>query len=260
MAKAHHVPSDHTNGAVARPPPLHICKSDVQIECVNARCGLIAGVLVVLITIATVIQFHIANENGYHDTALYIYLASDIILILVTLAATVAVLRYMNSLGFVAKEKDTFDDKLLVLALGGFYFYSSFIILSSSRSLQAGTAPFASACFLIREVLAIIQISLQTVVILDGFRRRAETEEQVHKKPGRALVTFLLTCNFSLWIMNTFEIKRAEVSDIHVHVYSKLAWRLVVYFSLPLVIFYRFHSTVCLSDIWEKAYEKENDE
>lgn len=34
-------------------------------------------------------------------------------------------------------------------------------------------------------------------------------------------------------------------------------WTLLSHLTLPLALFYRFHSSVCLADMWKAAYEAE---
>lgn len=37
--------------------------------------------------------------------------------------------------------------------------------------------------------------------------------------------------------------------------YGYLVWNILNHMSLPLIMFYRFHASVCLVDIWKHAYE-----
>ena len=247
-----HNGSDVNDNKVAQSAPT----ISVSVDCGKATKGLFLGIFIILLTAASIVAYFILDANGKGVAASYVFLLSDITLIAVTMAMVVMVIIRTRCLAFVAEEEESFDDKLLMISQVGIYFYSTFIILSSARS----DASEQSIGFLFREVVTLIQTTAQTVMIINGFRFRAETDDHVVQKPGRAAITLVLACNFALWMVNTFEIKRAEIGDIHVDYYSKLAWRLVVHLSLPLVIFYRFHSTVCLSDIWANAYTKEKEE
>lgn len=91
-------------------------------------------------------------------------------------------------------------------------------------------------------------------LILEASRRQASSVDQMMKKPGRTLITFLLVLNLAMWIVNTFELKHAENHTIHATYYKGIAWKIIIHFSLPLLIFFRFHSTVCLADVWSSAY------
>ncbi|VDK41180.1 unnamed protein product [Taenia asiatica] len=66
-------------------------------------------------------------------------------------------------------------------------------------------------------------------LILEASRREAGETEHTISKPGRTIITFLLVLNLAMWII-------------------------ITHLSLPLIIFFRFHSTVCLADIWTNAY------
>lgn len=68
------------------------------------------------------------------------------------------------------------------------------------------------------------------------------------------MITFLLVLNLAMWFVNTFEVKHADNHSIHINYYSSMAWKIITHIALPLIVFFRFHSTVCLSDIWANAY------
>ena len=115
--------------------------------------------------------------------------------------------------------------------------------------------------------------------------RYAYTADQVNKKPGREVVTFLLVCNLgkcsklcldtrfllfhtdthtwvffsgiaAMWAINTLETSRADSHPIQVEFYGgEWAWPIITHISMPLAIFYRFHSTVCLCEIWKKSFK-----
>ena len=50
--------------------------------------------------------------------------------------------------------------------------------------------------------------------------RFAYTNEQVKRKPGREVVTFLLVCNLAMWAINTLETNRADSHPIQVIIYK----------------------------------------
>ena len=98
------------------------------------------------------------------------------------------------------------------------------------------------------------QAALQTLFIIDASHRRVSTSTQAENKPGRALVTLLLLLNLCFWIVCIFEVKNVENLPMHGEVYGDLPWTIISNLCIPLIIFYRFHSTVCLSEIWSTAY------
>ncbi|KAK2178963.1 hypothetical protein NP493_521g00004 [Ridgeia piscesae] len=84
-------------------------------------------------------------------------------------------------------------------------------------------------------------------------QRCAATEKERREKPGRAIVTFLLIVNLALWILRTFQVKTIALED-HLEFYGVPAWPIILNINLPLMLFFRFHSSVCLADIWMAAY------
>jgi hypothetical protein len=40
--------------------------------------------------------------------------------------------------------------------------------------------------------------------------------------------------------------------------YNADTWSIIQAFSSPLSIFYRFHSSVCLADIWQEVYHNDD--
>ena len=76
----------------------------------------------------------------------------------------------------------------------------------------------------------------------------------MREKPGRNAITFLLACNLALWIAAMFETKKYDTTDFFKGFYSHVAWIIITFLFVPLVILFRFHATVCLSQVWASAY------
>jgi len=71
--------------------------------------------------------------------------------------------------------------------------------------------------------------------------------------PGRGVITFLIVANVTVWICRTALVK-AISPDTMIDYYTTLPWLLLANINLPLLLFYRFHSSFCLADIWHSAY------
>ncbi|KAH6936397.1 hypothetical protein HPB50_016457 [Hyalomma asiaticum] len=69
------------------------------------------------------------------------------------------------------------------------------------------------------------------------------------------MVTFLIICNVTIWVTNTFNMEKYHLNQ-HVRLcFGDDAWVMVKHATFPLMLFYRFHASVCLADIWKSAYE-----
>lgn len=94
------------------------------------------------------------------------------------------------------------------------------------------------------------------------------------------MVTFLLVANIALWSINALVKSRAIFRRTHVsntkrknevdtiqyiqnvfqyfkqlEFFGEWSWTIITHVSMPLAIFYRFHSTICLFEIWKTTYK-----
>ena len=92
-------------------------------------------------------------------------------------------------------------------------------------------------------------------MIVDGLRRCSDTRDNQDLKPGRNLVTFLILANLTMWLWGTAESKTLGYDIARKKFYGKEFWTLLSHLSIPLTIFYRFHASVALADIWASAYQ-----
>ena len=224
-------------------------------ECQKSNLGLFTGLLVVLLTIVSLSLFFVLKTTENDDTAVIVFIASDMFILVVMLIAASLGLFFTRRLDFGHLVEDSFDDKLLVVAQVGVYLLGTFLAVSSANGLIEHADPI-SGSFLVLATLNFVQSTIQTIFILDGLRRRATKPEHVRHKPGRSLVTFLMVCNISMWLVNTFEIKKVQDTTVHVEFYRYVPWSIIVHLCIPLVIFYRYHSSACLAEIWNKTYRK----
>lgn len=148
----------------------------------------------------------------------------------------------------------TLDNTLLVLAQSGVYVYAMFSIMAFAASDDVVGARDG----LTAEILSLLQTSLQTLFVLNASWRRCKGAKQNRQKPGRQIVTFLLVANMSMWFINTMIKGHAAFRPSHLDFYGLWAWTVITHVSMPLAIFYRFHSTICLFEIWKSAYKNKD--
>ncbi|KAJ8952073.1 hypothetical protein NQ318_010983 [Aromia moschata] len=139
------------------------------------------------------------------------------------------------------------DDVLLFICIPAYFLNAIFSIIPAYI--------YGNVLGCITIIMEILQVLLQTSFIVDGERRSSNTKELRKKKPGREMVTFLVICNVALWIMQTFEVKSHGMQDNRYDFYGKELWTILGHMCLPLMMFYRFHASVCFGDIWKYAYE-----
>lgn len=104
-------------------------------------------------------------------------------------------------------------------------------------------------------VAVMIEVLVQTNFIIDGLRRCSESRYLRFKKPGRELITFAILLNITYWIVATFETKSVEQYKTEIEFYGPLPYMFISHTTLPVMLFYRYHSSVCLAEIWNRAYK-----
>jgi hypothetical protein len=142
------------------------------------------------------------------------------------------------------------DNNLLVMAQAGMYVYCIFSIIgfnyAEETNIPAGV---------VIEILALMQTTAQTMLVLDSSSRRCKTKIDKRNKPGRQLITFLLLANAAMWMINAMQKGHSQYNPEHLRFFGVWPWTVITHVSMPLAIFYRFHSTICLFEIWKATYK-----
>ena len=181
---------------------------------------------------------------------------TELILILLSFVITIAVYYKFKTIDF--GQKLSFDigynETLVILGLAGIYLFSFFSLIAIFDKGVNNTVTALSLCI---QLTSIVEGTLQSVLIIDGLKMYTKTKEVMKTKPARSLITLLILINVSLWLSETFSVKKYEMNMIQLDYYDIVFWSIVSSISSPLAIFYRFHASVCLSDIWKTLYEYE---
>ncbi|CAG2062725.1 unnamed protein product [Timema podura] len=158
----------------------------------------------------------------------------------------------VQNLKFRAEEQSDLNDILLRVSAFGLFVYAVFSVIAGS--LAAFTHE-PNLLVMVTGLLSVFQVVLQLLFIADVSRRRVHLPEHDRSKPGRQVVTFLLICNVTMWVIYTFETQKVGANPVQLDFYGFLAWAIVQRVTLPLCIFHRFHSAVTLAEIWKTSYK-----
>ena len=96
-------------------------------------------------------------------------------------------------------------------------------------------------------------------MIVDGLRRCSNTAAAQRKMRGRNTIAFLIVANLAVYIMETLLIRSYDYQENKIEFYGPDMWTVLSHMTLPICIFYRFHSAVALVDIWTSAYKSAHD-
>ena len=79
---------------------------------------------------------------------------------------------------------------------------------------------------------------------------------QEYIMPGRQITIFLFLFNLAQWIVFTFEIQKVRASQVEEDFYGFMPWVLIQRVTLPLAVFFRFHSAVVSIELWKEVYHE----
>ncbi|ROT83518.1 proton channel OtopLc isoform X8 [Penaeus vannamei] len=222
----------------------------IYVDCHASNRGLFAGLLMTVATVISIILFFILSSS--EDSKMlgkYVNGISEVILLSCMLITAAIAYNSIRVLDVMKHAISSVDNILLYVCLPCIFLYA---FLSMVPSINNRDFLFVSV-----SVLQVSQVILQTTLICDGLRRCSNSLEVQHKKPGREVITYLVVTNVAMWLLQTFEIKSEEGNSNMYDFYGKELWTLLSHLTLPLALFYRFHSSVCLADMWKASYEAE---
>ena len=238
----------------------------------NSLFGGLAGIFILLVNIISLAVFlQFSSEESNIDE--YIEKSMRIISNITGIVAIVMGFWHLPRMTRKEKEEDIGVDQFL-LNLGAAF---TFVYMSLSVSVgifHQDREDFPAGLIIGNGILSVTQVILQLVFINIIISRVTRPEEDY--QPGRQFTTFLVLLNFTLWLVNTFELQKNQASAVESAVYGVYVWVWLQRLTLPLVIFFRsvsslssrqpnlrlkhfrFHSTVVLIDCWKNSYRPED--
>lgn len=224
----------------------------LSVDCSSVNRGMFAGVLVIVLTIISLIMYFVlADKQLYAPIAIIEITITEIIMYCMTIIGLIAAMVKMRDLKYIRPTGTNLDCTLLAMAQSGIYIYNTFSIIGHLFSLSTS----GSTIGLFSDGIGIFQTSLQTLFIFNSWWRRCKGAHQNRTKPGRQIITFLLVTNMAMWIISTLAKNQASFRPTHMKFFGLWAWTIITHISMPLAIFYRFHSTICLFEIWKSVYK-----
>lgn len=222
-------------------------------DCVGASKGLFFGLLLLVGSLICLILFFVLiHHPDFGLIAIYLADVSHCVLMVLSIIAIIVGFIRVQSLKFKAEEQSDLNDILLRVSGFGLFIYAVFSVIAGS--LAAFTHE-PNLLVMLTGLLSVAHVILQMLFIADVSRRRVHLPEHDRSKPGRQVVTFLLICNLTMWVIYTFESRKVIANPVQLDFYGFLAWAIVQRVTLPLCIFHRFHSAVTFAEIWKTSYK-----
>ncbi len=227
--------------------------NEFTVDCGKSTTGLFIGMIVLLLTLISLISYFI-YKNISDDVAKVISKMSEICLICFSMfvaALTYIKLKYYK---FQQKYADdmSYNEILIIVGLAGIYLFAGYSIIAI---ISSGVANFIEALSLSIQVLSVVESTFQSILIINCLKMYTKNIQNKKNKPARSSIILLILIDVSLWLMETFSIKKYDMNQTQLDYFDIVFWSIVSSISSPFAIFFRFHASVCLCDIWKTLYE-----
>ncbi|ELU10521.1 hypothetical protein CAPTEDRAFT_200837 [Capitella teleta] len=237
---------------------FHAGKHEDEEGLSKSHTGMYFGFMVLAGTIVSMsLSMYWASKDKEWDSDLT-FLLTDIIIISLLLLASISAIASFRKLGYASSRDNKIDAILIFISFAGLFLLELYTFVASVQSINANGIAASTVLDSVCAVLSIAQGGLQVVFIIDSMHRYVVFQKQNKEKPGREMVTFLIVVNVSTWLFKTIQEKHLSVSD-ESGFFGDVAWAIILNLSLPLLLFFRFHSSICLAHIWHTAYVREED-
>ena len=219
-------------------------------ECHKANTGIFLGLLVLVANLMVSIVYLTSDDDEMKE---WLYMVGDVCMQCMGILTVLLAFFQTTKLDYNGRIENKIDMVLLLVTVSGLYFLLFCSIVPYIFYDNPGQWLWV---WIFEDLSNFVQATLQMIFIFDGCQRESTTPAQWHHKPGRSFISFLLFGNLAMWLIDSFEMKEALVIEPMIQFYGSVAWTIILYLSLPLSVFFRFHSVVCLSDMWVEAYPK----
>ena len=225
-------------------------------DCSSSTKGMFFGLVLLVMTVLGCIVIVVIMDECNMDEYLEIALIVECIIFLIMIAACIALYTKIVHLDVNPHPISRLDDMLLMICLPSFFLFGilQFIVVLIDSEQEIGHNDITKVLTILKVSLYLIQVMIQTPLIIDGLRRCSNSIGFQERKAGRNTLMFLLVANLAVYIMDTILLK-GNIYQKEIMFYSISVWTILSHITLPLCIFYRFHSAVALADIWSSAYK-----
>ncbi|XP_050535741.1 proton channel OtopLc-like isoform X2 [Daktulosphaira vitifoliae] len=226
----------------------------------GANKGLFLGLLTLVMVIVVVIIFLVVKDDqDFSPDTLFWMTSITLATILCTgILLSCVGLYQIRKLCYNGSQMTILDSILSNASIAGVVLHAVFSItvgaVGAFNSKLNSPEQNIDAMLMGVNGLQLVQVAIQSSLIAEACRRSSWSRHQIFTKPGRQVITYLLCSNTALWLFDSFITQSWVSQERQLRFMGLLSWGLLSRISLPLVVFYRFHSAVLLLQIWYKSY------
>jgi len=241
--------------SVNKPHPKEFME---KLNCTHSFKGVICGLLILTVAIMNLTVFYGLKQYSHtQDEAELISKLSNTVMNMVGIVACslgLSAIRKLDQKQYIrAQEKEVYnlDDSLLRFGATFVFIYSTFSIITGSFMNDVEDFPYQ--LHIVNGTIEILQVFLQ-IIFIHNLMDKVVSEDMKIKMPGRQICMFMFLFNISQWLVFSFETQKLRASLLEANFYGFMPWVIIRRVTLPLVVFYRFHSAVVSIEIWKRLY------
>ncbi|XP_050430250.1 proton channel OtopLc-like isoform X2 [Adelges cooleyi] len=250
-------PKDQKSGQNAQPGRMYVSQG---VSFSGANKGLFLGLLTLVLVIVVVIIFLVVKDDqDFAPNTLFWMTSITLATILFTGSLLGCVGLYqIRKLCHNGNRMTALDSMLSTASSSGVVLHAVFSLMVGAVGVFTGKpdSPEQMVDTMLTAVstLQLVQVAIQSSLIAEACRRSSWSRHQLFTKPGRQVITYLLCSNMALWLFDSFITQSWMSQERQLRFMGLLSWGLLSRISLPLLVFYRFHSGILLLQIWYKSY------
>jgi len=229
-------------------------------DMIGSRKGFFCGLLVFVMALVNIVMFLMIGKD--YDS--YQMEIPHICILILCIVSTFIGFFRIQSLKIVFKGPDheVSGNILLRISLCGAYLLYMLMVVAGFLSqyspgmILTTLVGILNIVQLTQQIFFMYDITYRTLDIPEGQENKLLRKGE-ESRPGRNTVSFLCVCNFTLWIIYTFQAEKYSLNPVTKNIYGSLAWAFMVRTALPLMIFFRFHSIDVIGKIWHDVYSSD---
>lgn len=231
----------------------HRYANQFTVDCGKSTTGLFVGMVVLLLTLMSLISYFIYKSIN-EDVAIIISRVTEIVLISLSMVIVAVTYIKLKISKFQQRYVDdmNYNEILIIVGLAGIYLFSGYSIIAI---LNSGLNNLVESLSLAIQIMSVFESTIQSILIINCLKMFTKDIQNKKNKPARSSIILLILVDVSLWLLETFSIKKYDMNTIQLDYYDIVFWSIASSISSPFAIFFRFHASVCLSDIWKTLYE-----
>jgi hypothetical protein len=203
------------------------------VDCGKSTTGLFVGIFVLLFTIISLITYFIYRDKNAQFSVQIIEIC-DIVLITLSFLVCIAIFLKFKFNKFSYKVNEfQYNETLLMVGIAGIYLFGFYTIIAISHNgIESPIESFSLSL----QIISIIESTVQSILIIEGLKLYSKDKNMKKTKPGRSLLTLLIIIDVSLWLSETFTLKKYHMNKIQIDYYDIVFWSIVSTVSKIIII------------------------